>query len=102
VGFEPKQEALQVIAVLMPIVGVVSVETDPPGALVSLDDRPQGTSPRRVEGLPVNAPIRVKAQLAGYRTAEKTLEWQGQKLIEVKLKLEREEAERPRPGHRGR
>jgi hypothetical protein len=102
VAFEPKQEALQVIAVLMPIVGVVSVETDPPGALVSLDDRPQGTSPRRVEGLPVNAPIRVKAQLAGYRTVEKTLEWQGQKLIEVKLKLERAEGERPRPGHRGR
>jgi eukaryotic-like serine/threonine-protein kinase len=101
VSFEPKQESLQVIAVLMPIVGVVAVETDPPGALVLLDDRPQGTSPRRVEGLPVNAPVRVKAQLAGYRAVEKTYEWQGQKLIAVKLKLEPETDERPRP-HRGR
>jgi eukaryotic-like serine/threonine-protein kinase len=102
VTFEPKQESLQVIAVLMPIVGVVAVETDPPGALVLLDDRPQGTSPRRIEGLPVNAPIRIKVQLAGYRAVEKSYEWHGQKLIEAKLKLEPEQDERPRPHHRGR
>ncbi|HEY3355799.1 MAG TPA: PEGA domain-containing protein, partial [Polyangia bacterium] len=103
VVFERSQQSLQLIAVLTPIVGVVSIETEPAGAQVALDDRPQGATPRRIEGLPVQSPVRLRVQLPGYRTVERTVEWAGQKTIEVKLKLEREgEATPKRGGKAGR
>jgi len=98
VAFEPKQQALQVIAVLTPIVGVIAVETEPPGALLLLDGRPQGTTPRRVEGLSVGKPVHLSVQLPGYKSLEKTVDWSQGRTVELKLQLVPEGAAKGKKG----
>lgn len=60
------EESIERNIALEPIRGSLIVETDPPGARISLDGEPQGSSPVRILRLPVKASYRITAELNGY------------------------------------
>lgn len=50
------------------------VQSIPPGALITVDGKPRGTTPGRIRALS-SSPMRIRLSLAGYHDAEKTGQW---------------------------
>lgn len=50
------------------------VQSIPPGALISVDGKPRGTTPGRIRVISAS-PLRIRLSLAGYHDAERTGQW---------------------------
>ncbi len=66
VPMSPGKLVARVHARLQSTLGAISVESDPSGASVSLDDRPMGTTPLTIRDLRLDRRHRIDLVLAGY------------------------------------
>jgi hypothetical protein len=79
-------ERKRVIASLRRLVGELTVSTDPPGAGISIDGRPVGTSPFEGKAIP-SGTSRVRIVKEGYETWERDVFVEAGKRIEVLAQL---------------
>jgi hypothetical protein len=72
---------------LRPLLAGLRIETDPPGAKVTVDGRACGRSPVIVEGLPVPGRRLVEASLAGFGSARQEIPLRAGSVLGVRLSL---------------
>jgi tRNA A-37 threonylcarbamoyl transferase component Bud32 len=97
-GFKPwldtveakPDKTLAIEAPLERLVGTIVVKSDPPGALVFLDDEPQKRpTPTEIEKLPVGKEYEIRVEKEGFKPWTRTVEPEADKSLPIKAKLER-------------
>ena len=82
-------QGLKLQVQLRALVGSLSVQSTPPGAQILLNGEPIGAAPVQREQLPIAAPYRVVARLAGYQDAEREVELEVGKSTSLTISLAR-------------
>lgn len=76
---------------LQPLVGDLTIETEPPGALITVDGEPrEERSPLTIRDLPIAAPHRITASLPGFQRAERNVSLRRDTLITLAIDLARQ------------
>ena len=65
--------------------GMLDVQTDPPGASISVDGKPVGMTPLLVKGLSIQHSITVEVTWPGTKPTKQTVDWNGHDLIKMRL-----------------
>ena len=85
---------------LQPLLFSLEVETTPPGALIFLDDKEVGRSPRVLEKLPATGQHHLRLQKKGYQNFTATIVYDGNDRKKVSVTLSRQESTAATPAPR--
>jgi serine/threonine protein kinase len=92
-GFIPYTQQVasgeDVYAALLPDVGVLRVQTDPPGAELYINNRPAGNTPITVKNVASSEDVKIEVRLAGFRVQRQTLSWEGKRDLATVIHLTR-------------
>jgi hypothetical protein len=89
VRFPAGERKFGVQAVLVPTVGTVEISSTPPGAEAIVNGRIRGQTPTTVGDLPPNDDVVIELRLRGYKVAHKTVQWNGKRLVQLSIPLEK-------------
>jgi hypothetical protein len=67
--------SVRIQSVLVPTVGTLELDSEPPGAEAIVNGRIRGTTPTTVGDLPPNEDVAIELRLRGYRVARKSVSW---------------------------
>jgi len=92
-GYRSKLENVQreeeIIVVLQPDVGTLTVQSEPPGAEVYVNGHPSGLTPALVRDVPFSSAVTLELRLRGYHAYRELVEWNGQHDLARKIILRR-------------
>jgi hypothetical protein len=88
VRFENSASRVRLQAVLVPIVGRVTIGSLPSGAEAVVNGIVRGTTPTTLELPPVDDVV-IDLRLAGYRVAHRVLAWEGKRSLDITIPLEK-------------
>ena len=83
------QREEEIIVVLQPDVGTLTVQSEPPGAEVYVNGHPSGLTPALVRDVPFSSAVTLELRLRGYHAYRELVEWNGQHDLARKIILRR-------------
>jgi hypothetical protein len=76
-------------AVLVPTVGTLQLDSNPPGAEAIVNGRIRGVTPVSVPDLPPSDDVTIELRLRGFKVAHEKIPWAGRRKLEVTIPLEK-------------